>query len=161
VPSLDEEARHILALARGDAQRAFDHVERQHGVIVLRTQVLLSLCGIVITVTGFSGRTIAITGPLARAAIVAGLLTVLAAALVAVTGVLKLAWLTQHIRTATTGGGGRTEAGELTVDALATVRSCLEQRDVKTRRLRLAMILFGAGFALYCVAIAQMLALAR
>ena len=36
-------------------------VERQLSVLVLRTQVMLSLSGIVITVTGFSGRAIAQT----------------------------------------------------------------------------------------------------
>ena len=44
------------AFAKGDAQKAFEIVERQLGVLILRTQVLLSLSGIVITVTGFSGR---------------------------------------------------------------------------------------------------------
>jgi len=48
-------------LCLGDALRSYEIVERQLGVLVLRAQVMLSLSGIVITVTGFSGRAIAET----------------------------------------------------------------------------------------------------
>jgi hypothetical protein len=143
-PELGREAADILELANGDLPRAFEHVERQHGTLVLRTQVLLSLCGIVITVTGFSGRSIAQSGMLARACIVAGLFVVLSAAVVAMIGVLRLRWLTQLVH------------GN---DPLETLVRCLEPRELKTRRL--AMVLFVLGFALYCVAIAIMLARAR
>ena len=64
---------------------------------VLRTQVMLSLSGIVVTVTGFSGRAIAETSSLARSSIAAGILVVLASAAVAIWGVLRLSWLTQTI----------------------------------------------------------------
>ena len=60
------EARNILALCSGDRLRAFEMVQGQLAVLVLRTQVMLSLSGIVITVTGFSGRAIAATSMLAR-----------------------------------------------------------------------------------------------
>src|SRR5512135_56281 len=95
--SARQEAEQILKLSRGDTQRAFDRVERQLSVLVLRTQVLLSLSGIVITVTGFSGRAIAETSNLARLSIATGILTVLAAAAVAIGGVLSLRWVTQAL----------------------------------------------------------------
>jgi hypothetical protein len=144
-PPLESEADAIVHLAGGDPARAFEHVERQHAVLIIRTQVLLSLCGIVITVTGFSGRIIAATSAPARASVVAGLFTVLLAAVVAMAGVLRLHWLTQLIST----------------DIRDTLVRCLEQRELKTRRLRQAIVLFVAGFSLYCVAIALMLASAR
>jgi hypothetical protein len=59
--SARKEAERILALAKGDTLKAYEMVERQLSVLVLRTQVILSLSGIVITVTGFSGRAIAQT----------------------------------------------------------------------------------------------------
>jgi len=112
---------------------------------VLRTQVLLSLSGIVITVTGFSGRQIAETSDLARWCIAGGILVVLAAALVAIGGVLRLRWLTQVI-----------------ADTPAeTVARGVALRDAKARSLGFAMVLFGVGFSLYCVAIAQLLIHAR
>ena len=78
---------------------------------------------------------------LARVLISAGILIVLAAALTAIGGVLKLRWLTQDIAD----------------DPLTTVTRALALRDAKSRSLGVAMILFGIGFACYCAAIAQLL----
>jgi hypothetical protein len=136
-----DEARRILSLCRDDELKAFEMVQSQLAVLVLRTQVMLSLSGIVITVTGFSGRAIAETGLLARMSVVAGLMLVLAAAAVAVAGVLRLDWLTRTLED----------------DTLATIRHALSLRDRKTRSLRIALLLFVLGFALYCLAVAQLL----
>ncbi len=135
------EAKNILELCSGDRLRAFEMVEAQLAVLVLRTQVMLSLSGIVITVTGFSGRAIAETSLLARGSIVIGLFIVLAAAAVAVVGVLRLRWMTQ-------------ELDRETLDMLARA---LAIRDRKARFLSVALALFVTGFALYCLAVAQLL----
>lgn len=141
MPSPREEAEQILNLAGGDALRAYELVERQLAVLVLRTQVMLSLSGIVITVTGFSGRAIAQTSLLARMSIAAGIFVVLAAAAVAIWGVLRLRWLTQTIEP----------------DTLKMLTRGLEIRDAKSRFLGAALALFVVGFGLYCFAIAQLL----
>ena len=93
-----DEVTRILALTKGNSERAFELVERQLSVLVLRTQVMLSLSGIVVTVTGFSGRAIAQTNELARVLVSAGIVIVLAAAATAIGGVLRLRWLTQELR---------------------------------------------------------------
>lgn len=144
-PTPHEEATRILALAEGNGYRAFELIERQLSVLVLRTQVILSLSGIVITVTGFSGRAIAETSALARLSISAGIFVVLAAAVVALTGVLRLHWLTQ----------------ELASDVLATLARSIAIRDAKSRSLRRSLLLFVVGVSLYCFAIAQLLLAAR
>lgn len=136
-----DEAERILRLAKNDPLRAFGMVERQMSVLVLRTQVMLSLSGIVITVTGFSGRAIAETSELARASIAAGIFIVLLAAAVAITGVLRLQWLTQF----------------LDDDPLKTIETGLRIRDAKSRSLSLSLGLFVIGFGCYCLAIAQLL----
>ena len=141
IPALEEEARMILALCKGDSLRAFNIVQGQLGVLVLRTQVMLSLSGIVITVTGFSGRAIAQTGPMARASVAAGLFIVLTAAVVAIGGVLRLHWLTQS----------------LCEDPVVTLTEALAVRQKKSRFLSMALLLFVVGFGLYCFAIAQLL----
>lgn len=143
--SEDTEAKNILALCGGDGLRAFQLVEGQLATLVLRAQVMLSLSGIVITVTGFSGSAIATTSLLAQVCIVAGLLLVLMAAAVAVGGVLKLRWLTQDI-------------GPQPIDVLILG---IGMRDKKARALNLALGIFVTGFALYCLAVAQLLAVAR
>ncbi len=139
--SRTEEAGRITNLVGGDHRAAFDLLERQLGVLVLRTQVMLSLSGIVITVTGFSGRAIAQSSLLARLCISIGILIVLAAALTAIAGVLRLSWLTQL----------------LGPDVTTTLERGLALRDRKARWLATAMVLFAVGFSFYCVAIAQLL----
>jgi len=140
-PTAEEEARRLLAFT-GDPVRAFDIVEKQMGVLVLRTQVMLSLSGIVITVTGFSGRAVAETSVLARSSIAAGLVVVLAAAAVAIGGVLRLGWLTQLI-------------GD--DPPVATLTRAIQLRERKGRLLSLSLVLFVVGFALYCVAVTQLI----
>ncbi len=136
-----EEIDRILKLTNSDTERAFGLVERQLSVLVLRTQVMLSLSGIVITVTGFSGKAIAQTNELARTLVSAGILIVLAAAATAIGGVLRLKWLTQ-------------ELGE---DLRQTLDRMLQVRDEKSKFLSAALVLFIVGFSCYCIAIAQML----
>jgi hypothetical protein len=142
---VEDEARRIYRLAGDDPLRAYEIVERQLAVLVLRTQVLLSLSGIVITVTGFSGRAIAQSGEAARVCIASGIFAVLSAAVVAIAGVLRLRWLTQ----------------ELTEDPVATLVRGLTIREKKSRALAIALVLFVLGFSLYVVAIAQLLWNAR
>jgi hypothetical protein len=102
---------------------------------------MLSLSGIVITVTGFSGRAIAETSTMARFCIAAGILVVMASAIVDIWGVLRLKWLSQDIDD----------------EPIVTLLRGLEVRDKKSHNLRMALIIFVVGFALYCVAIAQLL----
>lgn len=135
------EAERIFELCEKNSLKAFEMVHGQMGVLVLRTQVMLSLSGIVITVTGFSGRAIAETSEVARYSIVAGLCLVLLAAAVAVGGVLRLKWLTQT----------------LADDPLESIRRAIAIRDRKSRFLSIALVLFVLGFALYCLAVAQLL----
>ena len=139
-PAIRTEAATLLRVA-GSELEAYHMIERQLGVLVMRTQVLLSLCGIVITVTGFSGRAIAQTGALARASIASGIIIVLAAAITAIAGVMRLRWLNQVL-------------GE---DALENVVRGIAIRDGKSRFLGAALVLFTIGFALYVLAIAQLL----
>lgn len=136
-----DEVKRIMALTRGDPVKAYELVQAQLSVLVLRTQVMLSLSGIVITVTGFSGRTIAQTSELARNLVASGIVIVLGAAVVAIGGVLRLRWLTQ----------------ELSDDTEQMLTHMLEMRDQKSRYLNAALLTFMVGFACYCVAIALML----
>ncbi|MBL8917188.1 MAG: hypothetical protein JNM17_41170 [Archangium sp.] len=136
-----DEVKRIIALTQGDAVKAYQLVQDQLSVLVLRTQVMLSLSGIVITVTGFSGKAIAQTSELARVLVASGILIVLAAAAVAIGGVLRLRWLTQ----------------ELTDDFEQTLVRMVSMRDQKSKFLTAALVLFVFGFACYCVAIALML----
>ncbi len=112
-----------------------------YSILLVPAQVLLGLCGIVVTTTGFSGRLIAGTSRPAQWLIVLGVVLVLTAAALVVVGVLHLWWLTQH-------------PGKSTRDWLG---HALGYRDRKTRFYRFAIVLMLAGLVFYVAAIALML----
>jgi len=70
-------------------------LDRQFSVLQTRAQVLVSIAGIVVTVTGFSGRIIAGTHLLGQVLVIAGLFTVIASAVYTIAKVLRIRWLTE------------------------------------------------------------------
>lgn len=116
-------------------------LERQFAVLHNRAQVVLTLCGIVISTTGFSGRNVAGTSLTAQILIISGVSMILLAAGVVCWGVLHLKWLSMH-------------PGNAIEDWLL---SSLEYRDKKTTSYRLGVLLLLFGMAAYCGAIAIML----
>lgn len=116
-------------------------LERQFTVLHNRAQVLIGLCGIIISTTGFSGRLIAGTNQAAQWLVIGGVALVLLAAAVVCWGVLHLRWLTM-------------QAGRDTPEWLSTT---LRYRDTKTHSYRVGLMLMLAGLALYASAIAIML----
>lgn len=116
-------------------------LERQFSVLHNRAQVLIGLCGIVITTTGFSGRLIAGTGRVAQGLIIAGVGVVLLAATLIVWGVQHIRWLTQ-------------QPGN---DVRSWLLVSLAYRDRKTTIYRVAIAFLLAGLSFYVAAIAMML----
>jgi len=139
--SRTEEADRILALYGDDLPAVMTMLERQFVVLHNRAQVLLTLCGIVISTTGFSGRIIAGTNALAQVLIVGGVALVLLSAAIVVWGVLHLRWLTMQV-------GGDTRSWLLT---------SLVYRDKKTNAYRVGITVMLVGLTLYVGAIAVML----
>ncbi|MCC6580297.1 MAG: hypothetical protein IT440_07625 [Phycisphaeraceae bacterium] len=121
--------------------KAMELLERQFTILHNRAQVVLGLCGIVITTTGFSGRLVAGTSVLAQSLIVGGVGLSLLAGIVVVRGVLHLRWLTQQ---------PGDEPRQWLAEALA-------YRDRKTSCYRAGLLILLAGMALYVVAMALML----
>jgi hypothetical protein len=116
-------------------------LERQFALLHNRSQILLTLCGIVITTTGFSGRFIANTNQWAQWTVILSIVFALLAAGVVVWRVLHLHWLTAQL-------------GE---DRAAWLMRSLEYRDKKTRAYRVGIWLLLVALAFYVVAIAIML----
>ncbi len=137
----EQEADRILRMYGPDQPRIMELLERQFVILHNRAQVLLTLCGVVITVTGFSGRLIAGTNRLAQVLVIGGVSLSLLAAIVVVWGVLHLWWLTQ-------------QPGD---DVRAWLLSCLAYREGKTRAYRAGLIILIVGLTLYVGAIAIML----
>jgi len=138
----ESEADRILAHYGADAlPKIMEMLERQFMVLHNRAQVLLALCGIIISTTGFSGRNVAGTGPWALGLIVAGVALVLLSAAVVCYSVLHLRWLTMQ-----PGQGVR-----------AWLIVNLAYRDYKTLSYRVALIIMLIGLSAYVGAILIML----
>jgi hypothetical protein len=137
----EEETRHLIALYEGDAAKIMGAIESQLNILAARAQTLLSLAGITVTVTGFSGASIARTGKLAAILLVSGLAVVLAAAAVAMVGILRVRWVTS-----------------LPPSSLeATVDNALDVRDTKTASFSAALRLLVVGLMLYGASVALLL----
>ncbi len=137
-----QEADRILASYGDDSMpRIMEMLERQFGVLHNRAQVLLALCGIIISTTGFSGRNVAGTGPWSQGLIVAGVALVLLSAGFVCWGVLHLRWLTM-------------QPGQSVRDWLIT---SLDYRDYKTISYRAALLIMLVGMTAYVAAILIML----
>lgn len=140
--SRSEECDRILKeVGNGKLDPIMAMLERQFTVLHNRTQVMLGLCGVVITTTGFSGRIIAGTNFLAQVLIINSVALVLLAAAVVVWSVLHLRWLTQQ-----TGA-----------DVRSWLMTALAYRDRKTDAYRVGIALLLVGLTLYVGAIAIML----
>lgn len=102
-------------------------------VLQNRSQMLLSLIAICLTITGFSGPRIAESGIWARNLLAVGLTFVLSAALLLVMGPLRLRWGTQR-RCATL------------EDSLIAL---IERRNSRTSKYHIASIVLVIGLAAY------------
>lgn len=140
--SREQECERIIEkYGEGSFEKIMSMLERQFLVLHNRSQVMLGLCGIVITTTGFSGRIIAGTNFAGQLLIINGIALVLLSAAVVVWGTLHLRWLTQQV-------------GE---DTRTWVMTVLKYRDRKTESYRVGVALMLAGLTLYVAAIAVML----
>lgn len=139
--SPQNEAKAILKLCKEDPKAALEIVESQLNTLYARAQILLSLAGIVVTVTGFSGRLIAGSSPLAQYLLVAGLLVSLGSAVWICFNVMPIRWVTGYLEGA----------------PIVAIEAILRRRDQKTKAYRIGSRILCAGLTLYCISIALML----
>jgi hypothetical protein len=134
-----EEARHLLAVG-GGLRGALDMLVTQFGVLQTRSQVLLTVSTLALTITGFSGPRIAQSGAFPRLAMAGGLVLVLVSMLLIIGGSLRIRWVTQF--RAPSGGGD----AELVAQILC-------YRDRKTRLFFAELCLLLGGLAAYVAAV--------
>lgn len=137
----ETEARRILEMCEGRLLDAMGVLERQFNTLHNRAQVLFSLCGIVVTVTGFSGRLIAGTNTAAQVSIILGLAVVIFCAIYLYHSVMTLRWATQRLDTTSE----------------RTMARVIERRNLKTAAYKRGGYILFLGLILYSVAIAIML----
>ena len=132
----ETEARNLLRLHGSflECQRLITH---QFDVIQSRTQALMGLATLTLTITGFSGPRIAASNPVSRWTMIAGLALVLVSVVAALTGTFRIRWLTQI-------------QGDDDADALARM---IGYRDAKTAQYRRAMAALAVGLVCYITSV--------
>lgn len=140
--STQNEVKNLLSLVNNDLLKASESIEKQLNVLYTRAQVLLSLAGMAVTVTGFSGRIIADTNTASQIFIIAGLAVIISSVIYIFNAVMSIRWITAEINPS---------EPELTIQKL------IERRDIKTKAYTLGGRILCLGLALYAVAVAIML----
>ena len=134
-----EEARHLLVIGAG-LDGALRLLMAQFSVLQTRSQLLLTVATLALTITGFSGPRIAAAGDFQRFALAGGLALVLGSMLLILGGSLRIRWVTQF---------RRPEGG----DDAALVAQIVCYRDRKTRLFFTEVCLLLAGLTTYVAAI--------
>ncbi len=135
MPDPDTEAQRLLACYGNGPDALGKGMERltwQFTVMQGRSQLLLTLGTITLTITGFSGPRIAESSHYARAGLGIGLFFVLLAMLVLL-GNLRIRWLSEF----------------LTGDAQRDLSAMIHYRNGKARSYRAQITLIGAGLIFY------------
>lgn len=138
-----EEAAHMLAMRGGATGLApcLDLISQQLTVIQTRSQLLLTLSTLTLTITGFSGPQIARTDAFARAAIVLGISCVLLSTVLILLSSLRVKWVTQFAAR----------------DAEQTVTEVLRYRNFKTSCYVWELALIVLGLASYVASLVTFL----
>jgi len=130
------EAQRLLALHEGRLAPAMATVSSQFVVIQGRTQLLLTLATLTLTITGFSGPRIAASCLAARSLLAAGLVIVLAGVVLLLAS-LRIRWLPQLL------DGTPTESLE----------RMIRYRDRKTRWYSWELMVMVLGLGCYVAAV--------
>lgn len=134
-----EEAASLLAChpGPGGMAEALRVLSEQFQVIQGRSQLLLSLSTLVLTITGFSGPKIAATNLMARLLLASGIVVVLLATVITLVHSLRVRWITQ-LKGATDG---------------ETLELIILNRDRKTRAFSRSLAVLAVGLVCYVAAV--------
>lgn len=132
-----EEADRLLSWHDGELAACLTDLNLQFQVLQTRSQLLLTLATLTLTITGFSGPKIAQTNALARYSIALGLVFVLISTILVLIGTLRIQWMTQ-------------------VEAetpRATLVAILTYRNQKSALYRVELLLLVIGLACYVTSV--------
>lgn len=133
----EEEGEFLKEIYGKDYGKLFGAVKESFALLQMRSQMLLGLATICLTITGFSGQKMAQSNAFSRFFIGFGLLFVLAAVAAVVAGPLRLQWITAW------------RADSLDETLVQNIR----RRDSKTRLYRVAVVLLLVGLTGYLLSL--------
>ena len=130
------EAELLLGLHDGRLAPAMAVISAHFAVIQTRSQLLLTLATLTLTITGFSGPHMASSGWQARIGMALGLVLVLAGVILLL-ATLRTTWLTKLVEP----------------DPASSLARMIAYRDSKTRVYRWQLILLSLGLSSYVFAV--------
>ena len=136
----EQEADYLLRLF-GSPVQALQFLSNQFTVIQARSQFLLTLGTLTLTITGFSGPKIAQTNGFSRYSIALGIFLVLCSMLMMLLATNKIRWVTQQDRG----------------DARTNIRTTIEYRNRKTRFYQYELYLLVTGLSCYVASVISFL----
>jgi len=137
----ETESTRLLEMYRGDVAMCVAFVRHHFDVLQARSQLLLTVGTLALTITGFSGPRIAESGNFARMSMAVGIVFVLIAMVMLLLGGLRIRWISQLL-------------GE---DARASLVRILEYRNRKTRLYFVELTLLVVGLASYVSSVVSFL----
>lgn len=137
--SPDEEAHMVLTMMGGPENlgKCMEFLRHHFDVIQARSQLLLTLSTLALTITGFSGVKIAQTNLFARYSMTLGIIFVLIGMVILLLGGLRIRWTTQFYE----------ETAEKTIARI------IRYRNSKTRLYFVELALLVIGLAAYVAAV--------
>lgn len=135
--SPEKELEFLKEIHRGDTSQIFCYLRDTFALLQARSQMLLGLATICLTITGFSGPRMAESNPFSRFFIGFGLAFVLLSIIAIMAGPLGLRWMTEW----------RAD----TIDE--TLVENIVRRGVKTRLYRIATALLMVGLTGYLLSL--------
>lgn len=133
-----QEAQRLTKLLAGQPFQLLSFLSGQLAVIKTQAQMLMGLCGLTVTVTGFSGSHMVQAGAISSALMIAGIALTLIAAIECLRTLTETRWVSQELN-----------------DSLEeTAFVVIERRDRLQHRLSVAGRFVGLGLTAYLGAIA-------
>jgi hypothetical protein len=132
-----QEAEHLLRLFKDSLVDCIGFVQNQFNVIQARSQFLLSLGTLTLTITGFSGPKIAATNLFARLSIAGGIFMVLCSMLMLLLATNRIKWVSQ------------VDEGQ----PKETLRVIIGYRNKKTSYYQIELMLLVIGLSMYVASV--------
>ncbi len=133
-----EEARRLVRLLQHQPFQLLTFLSSQLSVLKSQAQMLLGLCGLTITVTGFSGAHMIRGGIVSAVSMVVGIGFILGAATQCIRAMSAIRWVTQ----------------DLGDDLVVTAHAVLLRRNQQQATLQNASYLVAIGLAAYLASVA-------
>lgn len=132
-----EEARRLHALFANQPAQLVQYLATQLATVKTYAQVIVGLCGLTITVTGFSGAHMIRSGSTAAILMVSGIALVMIGLIICIRTITALRWVSQ----------------DLSDDLIETATIVLARRDREQRLVSLGAIFVAGGLACYLGAV--------